>query len=143
MTQETFKVQIERLKVRFGERHFDGEFIRLAWQEVKEMETSRFVWNVNTWLGSRKPSQPPMLAEFKEAMSAYEKSIKKTTIERVAKNYQDRTDTCPLKSLEPYVGRVSSVTEAIEVRRLQIMREKDKNPNYDPLKDPKWKGEAK
>jgi len=139
MTKTFFDKQIERLKVRFGPKHFDAEFQKLASEEVSKMSDDRFAWVVSTWIGSRKPTDPPRIAEFKEARLAEEKSKKQTTLERAARVFEARNGRSPLEILEPHVGKVESVMEAIEVRRLQIMRERDANPNYDPMQDPKWK----
>jgi hypothetical protein len=139
MTEEFFKAQLARLRTRFGEKSFDNEFSRLAWFEVRDMSDARFAWQVNTWIGSRRPSDAPMLAEFKESKLAEKKARKANTSERAATMMQAPVSKSALEILRPLVGNVASIAEAIEVRRLQILRERETNPDYDPMSDRKWR----
>lgn len=74
MTQTFFVTQMERLKRRFGEKHFDAEFVRLASNEVGKMSERAFERTVDIWIGNRKIHDPPLMALFIEARCAEEKS---------------------------------------------------------------------
>lgn len=128
MTREIFYQQIDRLKIRFGAKHFDTEFVRLACEKVLSMSDARFIWQVNTWIGSKRPSDPPMLAEFEEARLAEEKLKLKNDAIVAARAFEARK-VKPLRDLlKPHFGYVESVGEAVEIARLNLIRKRDDDP---------------
>lgn len=65
MTSTEFSFQINRLKSRFGPKAFDDEFTKLIWSEVHNLHSSTLTNAVNSMLGRRRPSDPPLLDDFK------------------------------------------------------------------------------
>lgn len=132
MIQEVFNKQIDRLKVRFNEKHFDLEFTRLAWLEVKAMSESRFIWQVNTWLGSKPVNKPPMMAEFTEARLAEEKLKRSGEAAAASRAFHSR-DTKPISEvLKPHFGQVTSIQEALEIARMKIRTQNGEDPGGGP-----------
>lgn len=85
MNQEFFKVQWDRLVSRFGDRAMDQELMRLVAIEVGTMSQEAFRHSVDTWIGHRPHTKPPLLAEFREARLAEEKA----RLSRVARGAVD------------------------------------------------------
>ncbi len=137
--------QINRLKSRFGDKAFDDEFVKLAKAEFVPMADGNVIRAVDVWIGSRPANRPPLIADFREARLAEAK----VRIDYAASEAMRGFERGPRGSIEsfrrimrPLVGHVESVAEAIEIRKIQIRAEKAKNPNYDPMTDPKWTGGA-
>jgi hypothetical protein len=66
MTQEFFEQQIDRLKVRFGEKAFDKEFVSLIAKECFSMQDADFLDLVNLMIATRKHNSSPILTDFRE-----------------------------------------------------------------------------
>lgn len=141
MTDSFFRQQMGRLQGRFGAKAFDNEFVKLAWGEVQPMTEDGFRRFCNITIGTRPHNRPPLLTEFREAMLAELKAQRQTTLADVARNFEKRNGKSVLEILKPFVGQVRNVAEAVEVRTLQIIREKAKNSNYDPMCDRSWMGQ--
>lgn len=73
MTRQFFETQVSRLVRRFGDRAFDPEFVALVADEVKDLPAEAFKLVVDTWIGNRRPHDPPMRADFVEARLAHAK----------------------------------------------------------------------
>lgn len=77
MTEISFLAQIDRLKTRFGPKSFDAEFTKLLAKEVAIVPEDFFRGVVDTWIGMRKTSNPPLLVDFRECRLAWQKSLLK------------------------------------------------------------------
>ena len=73
MTPDCFDVQIKRLKMRFGEKAFDPEFVKLVGAEVSSMSNRDFQDIVDIMISTRGHTRPPLITEFKEARLRKEK----------------------------------------------------------------------
>lgn len=124
MTEIFFLSQIDRLKRRFGEKHFDIEFIKLVGREVKTMSDEGLQRFVDVMIGSRTHHKPPLLTDFMEARLNEEKlSLSRITNE--AKNTVKDTDGLKQILKEQY-GNVTNITEAVAFVKLQKrLREAD------------------
>lgn len=135
--------QINRLKSRFGDKAFDSEFVILAAREFAPMAEGNVIRAVDVWVGNRPANRPPLITDFRDARLAEAK----VRVDYAATEAMRGFERGPKGSIEsfrrimrPLVGHVESVAEAIEIRKHQIRIEKAKNPNYDPMTDPKWMG---
>lgn len=140
MTDPCWQNQKTRLIDRFGERNFSKEFSLLVASECKAMPDFAFVDLVSALIGARRPSDPPLLTDFRSARLAYERRQFEKDLYGAA-NAMNRPAWT--EGLKAYLARefpgCKTLNEAVEVRKLQIQIEKAKNPNYDPMRDPKWK----
>ncbi len=124
MTEIFFITQIDRLKRRFGEKHFDIEFTKLAAIEVRSMSEMGLQRAVDVWIGSRPNHKAPLLSEFREARLNEERF----TLERNARGAIQAIDAPASRGLknilEEQYGNVTSVVEAIEYVKLKKQIEK-------------------
>ncbi len=67
MNEQFFLGQVGRLRTRFGDKSFDGEFVKLIAREVHDMSEHAFQRFVDVMIGSRTAHKPPLLSEFREA----------------------------------------------------------------------------
>lgn len=120
MTEIFFVSQIERLKRRFGEKHFDIEFIKLVSHEARAMSDTGFQRAVDIWIGSRTHLKPPLLSEFREAKLNEERIRLENTIRGANTVLSHPAKQEGLKRIlkEQYAG-VSSVTEAVDLIKLR------------------------
>lgn len=127
MTEIFFLSQIDRLKRRFGEKHFDMEFVKLASFEAHKMSDEWFQRAVDAWVGSRSVSKPPLIAEFKEAKLKEEKYRLDNITKEAARSLDLPAQNDSLKKiLKDQFGGTTSVKEAIEWIQLQNrLREAD------------------
>jgi hypothetical protein len=117
MNMSFFKGQMERLQRRFGEKHFDAEFQKLAQYEVGKMSESGFQKIVDIWIGNRKPHDPPLMANFVEARLAEEKN-NLSRVTNGALNVVKAHDG--LKGiLKNQFNGVLSVNDAVELQRMK------------------------
>ncbi len=111
-----FAKQMQRLQTRFGPKAFDAEFVDLVWREVKDMGEQAFTRFVDVMIGSRAPTKPPLLSEFREARLAEHKRSFDNEVRGAA-----RTMAKPITEvLRPAFGGVASVKEAFEIARLRL-----------------------
>lgn len=115
MTEDFFRQQIERLKVRFGAKAFDYEFIRILGLEVATIGDEFFRRTVDTWIGTRKNSSPPLLTDFREARLAFEKNKFKAEVERASNTFNHG-----LKDVLRKHYKVDTLQEAFELEKLKI-----------------------
>ncbi len=136
--------QINRLKSRFGEKAFDDEFVKLIQKELSGMVDANVIRCVDLFIGNRPHHKPPVLDDFRQARLTEEK-VRIEYCAREAINNMNR-DSVQNLGLKNYLAKefpgCHTVNEAINVRRLQIRLQKLENPNYDPMKDPKWMGSS-
>lgn len=138
MMQETWTEQKLRLIDRFGERNFSKEFSLLVALECKNLPDNAFVDLVNAMIGSRRPNNPPLISDFRNARLSYERRI----FERDTSGALRALDIPWQNGLQAYLAKefpgCKTLNEAVEVRKLQIQIARAENLNYDPLTDPKW-----
>jgi hypothetical protein len=130
MTEAQFKNQIQRLRVRFGDKNFDAEFIQLIWREVYDMSEQAFVRTVDVFIGTRPTTKPPLLTEFKEARLKEQKQKFEQDL-RGATQFLDRKAPEEMKAklklvLKGEFGGVENVKEALAVAKYKL------NPEQDP-----------
>ena len=70
---ESFSSQYVRMILVFGERAMNKEFRKLAWEEVKNMDTRAVRKVVDVWCGERLPHQAPRIKDFREEFNKWEK----------------------------------------------------------------------
>jgi hypothetical protein len=115
MTQSFFLAQMSRLRMRFGGKSFDGEIVKLLSREVAKLPESFFLTIIDTWIGTRKTSNPPLLTEFREARLAFEKgNLAKECIE-ASKGFQNG-----LKAVLRQNYNVDTLQEAFELEKLKL-----------------------
>ncbi len=141
MTNEFWHTQKARFIDRFGERNFSKEFSLLVAIECKSMSDQDFLDVANAMIGARKPNDPPLIRDFRDARLAQERRKFERDLYSAANAMSRPAWT---KGLKSYLSRefpgCKTLNEAVEVRRLQIQIEKSKNANYDPMADSKWMG---
>lgn len=118
MTESFFISQMNRLKIRFGAKAFDSEFIRLLGLEVVSISDEFFRRTIDTWIGTRKNNNPPLLTDFKEARLAFDKDKFIYEVEAVNHIWQSG-----LKEILWINYKVATITEAIEMEKLKIRLE--------------------
>ena len=138
MTHEVWLTQKARLIDRFGKNNFSPEFSLLVSIECRQLPDSALREIVDALIGNRKPSNPPLIQDFRDARLAFERR----EFDRDANGARNALDWPAKDGLQKYLTKAfpgcKTINEAIEVRRLQVQIEKAKHPNYDPMKDPKW-----
>lgn len=65
MNTAIFSAEIKRLKNRFGSAHFDEEYQKLLWVEVRDLPDQSFQKIVNHCIGEFKPEWPPKISDFR------------------------------------------------------------------------------
>jgi hypothetical protein len=118
MTKECFDVQVTRLKLRFGEKAFDPEFIRLISREMFELSNDQFISIIDTMIGSRKHTDPPTIVHFREMRSQTEKQELSKLTHWVAQAFNK---DLPLKDvLQKHYAGCETLAEAIEIEKIKI-----------------------
>lgn len=124
MNQEYFKGQIVRLKERFGEKHFDNQFVLLLWNECHDMGEAWLKRTVDTFIGSRTHNRPPLLSEFREARLAEQKLKFQNDVRSASTHTRRLAPEEMIKNLNATLskefGAVGSVKDAFEIARLKI-----------------------
>jgi hypothetical protein len=122
-----FTHQVKRLVERFTPRHFGDEFCDLLWQTVCQMSAYDFKRTCDFFIGNRKPTNPPLIPDFRDAALTCEKREFNRDVEGAAKAVFEHDGKTPgerrahvLKVLSAEYGKVDSVADAIEVARLRI-----------------------
>lgn len=115
MTQLFYVEQIDRLRRRFGAKAFDVEIVKILGREVSSLPEDFFKRSIDTWIASRKTSNPPMLAEFRECRLAFEKGIFKEEVRQATKSYEQGRAAALQKEFN-----VGTVEEAYELAKLKI-----------------------
>lgn len=115
MTEEFFNQQIDRLTIRFGARAFDDEMVRVIAAEILPVSEDFFRRTVDTWVGTRKHTNPPLLTDFREARLTYERH----NLYREAK-VASNVFNYGLKEVLKRIYKVETLDEAFELERLKI-----------------------
>lgn len=107
MLDADFVKGIVTLQTRFGRQQFDNEMNRLIQAEVIDMTYDWWQKTCDSFIGTRKPNNPPLLTDFKEAalrtrQSSFQRNLKRPT------------------------GIVDKEHKALVIERLQILREFDR-----------------
>jgi hypothetical protein len=129
MMEADFKAQMHRLRVRFGDKNFDAEFIQLIWREVHDMTENGFIRTVDVFIGNRPTSKPPLLAEFREARLAeakrrHEQDLKSATQRLERKSPEEMRKQMRL-ILSKEFGGVDGVGDALAIAKYKLNPEKD------------------
>ncbi len=142
MTNPCWLNQKARLIDRFGERNFSKEFSLLVAIECNSMPDQAFVDLVNVLIGSRKPNDPPLIANFRDARLAYERRQFDRDVHGATRAWNGPARFMGLKAyLAKDFPGCKSLSEAVEVRRLQIRVARADGPSYNPMADKRWMGD--
>jgi len=140
VTTEVLMRGIERLTIRFGARSFDPETVSLIYREVNAMSEAAFNRLVDVLIGSRKATNPPLIQDFRDARIAEQNKMFQDDVHGAARamNSGPRQQGLQKFLKERFGGGVTTLNQAIEIRRMQIQARKATDPSYDPLTDPEW-----
>lgn len=137
MNQPFFISQIERLKSRFGFKHFDPEFVRLVANEIHDMSEHGFKRTCDVFIGSRSVNKPPLLSEFREARLNEEKykHQPKTGAESAISWLESRTPPEQRERLKLIFAQefdgAETAAEALAVARRRIREANEKKHDDD------------
>ncbi len=67
MTDEQFKLQIDRLKIAFGDKAFDAQRLFLIRNSLRSVTYEEFQRIVNRFMATKKPNDPPLPKDFMES----------------------------------------------------------------------------
>jgi len=84
MTPDFFNQQISRLKVRFGDKSFDSEFVKLIGREVSDMSNDAFMVLVDRMIAERRPHEKPLVSDFREMRKFMEQERFKREVSETA-----------------------------------------------------------
>lgn len=115
MTEVSFLDQINRLKTRFGAKSFDSELTKLLAKEVAIVPENFFTNVVDTWIGMRKTSNPPLLIDFRECRLSWQKSLLKKEISTANREFNNG-----LKDVLRREYKVDTLKEAFELEALKV-----------------------
>lgn len=119
MTPECFEAQVGRLRLRFGEKSFDHEFIKLLSREMSPLPNDSFIKIVDTMIGTRPHNSPPILTHFREMKLQSEKyALSRNT--QLAANAMSKS-TIEMKDIlsrHGYEG-AANLKEAVEIQILK------------------------
>ncbi len=110
---------------RFGAKAFDEEFSRIIAAEVKFMSEVSFVKLVNFLIGSRPPSRPPLLADFREGRLNDEKNELQRNLNKAKDIFTNPSMAEGLKSIldRDYKGAKTAL-EAMHIEKLRMQIKK-------------------
>lgn len=115
MTPAEFTSQWQRLINRFGGKCMDAELQRLALFEVKDMAAASFTRACDVWIGSRKHTDPPRMAEFREAAARENKREFEQTVRSALHAFEARAIP-EILAAHGYTG-CKTLFEAVQVER--------------------------
>lgn len=141
MTNTCWDHQKSRLIDRFGKNNFSSEFSLLVAIECRSIPDHVFVDMVGAMIGARKPSDPPLIRDFRDARLAYERREYERNLYGAARAMHSPVLS---RGLQDYLGNhfpgCKTIMEAVEVRRHQIEIQRAEDPSYDPMMDERWMG---
>lgn len=114
MTEDFYLSQIKRLQIHFGPKAFNSENVRIYGREIAIVSDEFFRNLVDTWIGSRKNGQPPLLPDFREAKLTFERNNLKRECREASGGFNNG-----LKEVLRKVYKVDSLKEAFELERLK------------------------
>lgn len=112
---DLFAHQFARLRIRFGEKALDDEFMSLALREIEELSPEAFTRACDVWIGSRKHTDPPRMAEFREAAAAFNKRNLENTMRGALHAFETRAMP-EILARHGYPG-CKTLYEAVQVER--------------------------
>lgn len=115
MTEDFFLSQVKRLQIHFGTRSFNSESIRVFAREIAIVSDEFFRNLVDTWIGSRKTTNPPLLPDFREAKLTYERNNLKREVRDASVGFSNS-----LKDVLRDVYKVDTLKEAFELEALKL-----------------------
>lgn len=128
MTEMYFISQIDRLKRRFGERHFDPEFVKLCALESHTMSDLALQRAVDVWIGNRSHNKPPLLSDFREVRLSEEKLRMNRDINHATSVIKQGSGG--LKSvLKDQFDNVGSAWEGVELLKFKTKLKKAEDPD--------------
>lgn len=121
MSEEFYLSQIKRLQIHFGAKAFNSESVRVFGKEVVFVSDEFFRNTVDTWIGARKTSNPPLLPDFREAKLTFERNNLKRECRQATVGFNNG-----LKEVLRRVYKVDTIEEAFEIEQLKLrMGDKD------------------
>lgn len=120
MDESFFRTQIARFRSRFGDKAFDNEFAKLVAREVYDISEQDFLRVVDVMIGSRKHTDAPRLAEFREARIACDKRRFESEVRGAANvlEHPARFDGLRKFLAKDYPG-AKKLNEAVEIQKLR------------------------
>lgn len=115
MTEEFYLSQVERLRGNFGPKEFSEEKIKVLGKEVAMVSPEHFRHTVDTWIGSRKTSDPPRIAEFRECKAAWDRNNFKRDCRQASYVFNSGKEEALRREF-----KVDSVKEAFELAKLKL-----------------------
>lgn len=122
MTPYCFDQQIERLKTRFGDKAFDGEFVSLVAKTLSGITDDELISVVDLIIGEGNPKYPPKLSDIREARYGVEKNRFSQAMREASQSEPFRKGDLKKILDEKYKG-CKSAFEAVERERLKIIKE--------------------
>lgn len=119
MTGPEFSAQMQRLERHFGKKQFSQEFVELVFREIGQMTAYGLQRAVDTWIGTRAHTRPPLLTDFRDASLAEAKRFFQREVSGAADWRGKQTTEQKLKALRKAFGHVESIGDAIEVAKVQ------------------------
>ncbi len=132
MNEDFFRVQIGRLRTRFGDRAFDAEFVHLVAREVCTMSETGFARTCDVFIGSRPTNKPPLLSEFREARIREEKVRFDNEVRGAAQAMNWPAKGGLQRFLAKEYPGAKTLNEAVEIKRLRNQIEKADNDDKEP-----------
>jgi hypothetical protein len=126
MTHDTWTQQKARFIDRFGQNNFSKEFSLLVSIECNSMPDQAFVDLANAMIGNRKPSNPPLLQDFRDARLAYERRKFESDVAGAARAMHQPmlTDGLSKYLTKTYGAECKTLWQAVEMQReLNKLRE--------------------
>lgn len=114
MTEDFYLSQIKRLQIHFGAKAFNSETVKIFAREVAPVSNEFFRDQVDRWIGTKKHTEPPRLAEFKESKLAFDKRSFVADCRKASEGFNNG-----LKEVLRKVYKVDSLKEAFEMERLK------------------------
>lgn len=133
MTHEAYVKQVQRLFERFGRKNFDDEFVNLVWREVLQLTDEQFKRICDFFIGSRTPTKPPLLQDFRDQRVREEKHAFTREVQ-AASNAMNWPQAGLKAFLAKHYPGCKNLNEAVEVRKIHraIARAEGRNPDQEP-----------
>lgn len=121
MDVKTLADQMERFRIRFGERAFDEEFVRLIKRELLNMANDDMIRMTDIMIGTRASTRPPTIVDFREARLNLERNKFNREVQGAVVGWDS---TALPRSLEKMWPGARTALEAMEMEllRRQIAR---------------------
>jgi len=80
-----FTLNINNMSQRFGEKSFDAQFVRILWDLVKDQNYDWFQKTCDVFIGERPAHKPPLIVDFREAISKQKQNAFQSNLRRPKK----------------------------------------------------------